>query len=98
LIYLDFFSNQIRCAKPSSACAEPRRSVDDQPAFLVPLMRRRGFGNNHLGQALWPGKSALPWSWRRMVYFSARGIVLALRLFAAVQAGPFASERSSRSF
>jgi hypothetical protein len=52
-------------------------------------MRHHGFGNGHLGPALWPGKGALPWSLRRMAYF---GVVLVLRIFAGVQAAPFASD------
>jgi hypothetical protein len=54
---------------PASAFAEPWRSADDQLAFLVLLMRRHGFGKVQPGPTLWPGKDALPWSFRRMVYF-----------------------------
>jgi hypothetical protein len=61
-------------------------------------MRRHGFGNGRPGQALWHDKGALPWSLRCMVNFSARGVVIALRLVAAVQAGPFANDRSARLF
>ena len=45
---------------PASAGAEPRRSADDQPAFLVRLMRRHDFGNDRLGQALGPTRVPCP--------------------------------------